>query len=228
MPSSLTYTLPKRFQDLTGLVFSRLTVIEEAPRATNNERRWRCKCACGTEVIVRHGGLKSGKTQSCGCFHLERCAEARRTHGFASRKTKRNPLYGIWVHIRDRCGNRKCKQYKWYGGRRIAVCERWMKFENFYTDMAKGYRKGLFLERIDNDGDYCPENCRWATNNEQSVNKTTTRYISFNGRTHALAVWARMMDVGTSVLWTRIRRQGVERALLPAVNGVVLFSAHCL
>lgn len=136
-------------------------------------------------------------------------------HGFARRGGKIIPEYRAWCHMRDRCNRPKCQGYKNWGGRGILVCDRWNSFANFLADM--GFKPGLkyTLERIDNDGNYEPENCRWATYSEQHRNKRTTRILSFGGTALPLKDWASKLGINESTLSKRINHYGwsIERAL---------------
>ena len=161
--------MDRSFQDLTGERFGRLIAIKRlGEEYRENRGRWICICDCGNPTSTKTHSLTSGATKSCGCLGDEVRADNRnkhRTHGL--RKT---PEYNIWNLMRNRCLNPNATSYKHYGGRGISLCERWLKFENFYADM--GPRPlGLTLDRINVDGDYEPGNCRWATWIEQCRNK---------------------------------------------------------
>ena len=145
--------------DLTGKRFGLLTVIERTPDSPKNPK-WLCVCDCGKESVVWGGNLRRGLTKSCGC------AQALPRHGMA-----RTAIYKAWHGMLQRCDNPSHGAYKHYGGRGISVCHRWRDFSNFIEDM--GVRPdGLELDRIDNDGNYCKENCRWVTH---KVNCQNTR-----------------------------------------------------
>ncbi len=146
-----------------GAQFNRWTVLHEAV-GTKKHRRFKCRCVCGTVRVVHLQSLRHGHAKSCGCLRVETNAK----HGMW-----KSPEYGIWALMKYRCSPKRTKQKTWYryGGRGIRVCRRWMKFENFFKDVGRRPSAQHFLERIDNDGHYEPRNVRWATRQEQGVNK---------------------------------------------------------
>jgi hypothetical protein len=153
--------------DLSGQKFSRLTALERALDAKGT--RWICRCDCGNLVVVRGIYLRTGNTRSCGCLAKEQArnlCRSRATHG------KRNsPEYGVWHAMRQRCGDPNNKRFADYGGRGIRVCARWREFANFYSDMGPRPSDVYSIDRINNDGNYEPSNCRWATAKEQRANQ---------------------------------------------------------
>lgn len=153
--------------DLTGQKFGRLTVLERAENK-NGYVRWKCRCDCGNEKIVMSYQLRKGGTQSCGCLQKERTAEAHKTHGLYHSR-----LHRTWTGMKARCFNPNLKAFPYYGGRGITVCEEWKNnFQAFYDwAMSNGYEENLTLDRIDNNDNYCPENCRWVTMAKQNANK---------------------------------------------------------
>lgn len=147
--------------DLTGLKTGRLTVIKYFGKDKYSHRLWECLCECGNTTIVCAGDLK-GHKQSCGCLDRDR----KTTHGM-----HKSRIYQIWTDMKSRIDNETHKHYSYYGGRGITYCERWKTFEGFYEDMCEGYLDNLTLDRIDSDGNYCKENCRWATHTTQQHNQ---------------------------------------------------------
>lgn len=189
--------------DRTGQRFGRLVAIELAGKSSLCHALWLCKCDCGNEKVVLNDSLQSGRTLSCGCYSVDINRELKTTHGLSH-----TVEHSIWQSMIDRCYNKNANKYKNYGKRGISVCERWLEdFENFYEDM--GVRPdGLTLDRIDVNGNYCKENCRWATNDIQKDNRQNTIRITHNGETLTLSQWARKLGVRRELLYHRIVLNG--------------------
>lgn len=154
-------------RDLTGSTFGYLTAIRRLEDTRASGYPWLCICACGKEATVRIESLAQGKTLSCGCKRIEACL-ARTKHGH-SRRIGKTKTYIVWRAMHQRCKQPKNNHYKYYGGRGIKICERWGSYENFLIDMGER-PDGLSIDRINNDGDYEPSNCRWATHTQQMNN----------------------------------------------------------
>lgn len=164
-----------------GERYGRLIVSDEACPSSDGCRRVQCQCDCGNSAIIALRLLRSGRTQSCGCLRAQKRQVARLVHGHAGRS--RTAEYRAWAKMLERCRNPRAKHYELYGGRGITVCERWAKsFEAFLSDIGQRPSHKHSLDRIDPNGNYEPENCRWATTTEQARNTRRTRLITVNGQ----------------------------------------------
>ncbi len=199
----------------------RLTVIAQVPREKGKPLVWKCLCQCGVEKEILDCSLRrTGNTNSCGCLHREFHSKRVRTHGHAGCSTgpsKRLPtkVYRTWRGMITRCTNDKYPCWKNYGGKGITVCERWLTFENFLADMGEPPTAAHSLDRINNDGNYEPSNCRWATPKQQARNTSRNRFITFNGQSKTMAEWAEECGIGYMALRARIDyyQWPLERAL---------------
>ena len=199
-----TITMPDRFgfQDLTGKCYGRLCVTGYAGKTCGGCTSWACDCDCGTQVVVRAASLKKGTTQSCGCYARDRRIAAKYQHGFSGTSE-----YNTWVQMRLRCSNSRHKSYQHYGGRGISVCPRCRdSFQAFVEDMGQRPSPKHELERLNNNGNYAPENCCWATAGEQHRNTRRNHYITFNGETKVLSDWADVLGISRTTLSSRIQR----------------------
>lgn len=193
--------------DLTGQRFGRLTVVECCGRSKDGQKVYLCRCDCGTEKKVRSGNLRNGNTQSCGCLSAEKTAERSRkrllVHGGCGTR-----LYSIWIDMRSRCTWNKAINWHLYGGRGIKVCDEWVNNFTAFRDwaMTNGYSDDLQLDRIDNDGNYEPDNCKWSTRSEQGNNRRTCIYITINGATKSVSEWCEKTGVTRNTAYARIRK----------------------
>lgn len=200
-----------------GDVFGRLTVIEnDKPRPGTRDRYVICRCVCGCSKSIYVSNLTSNKVNSCGCLRKELTSQAFLVHGQADK----TPEYQSWLHIRSRCLIATNKSYPDYGGRGIKICARWDSFELFFEDMGQRPSPKHSIDRIDNNGDYCPENCRWATPKTQSNNKRNNHLIEYKGTTKTIAQWAEALSISRTTLRNRIVRGGwsVEKALTTPIK----------
>lgn len=196
--------------DLTGKRFGRLVAIKKVGKADPHGTLWLCQCDCGNFIETRAGYLRAGQTTSCGCYRTElrsaimsRSAEWNTKHGHC-RRGKRSKLYNVWNTMRERCDNPNSISYPNYGAKGITVCDEWKKYENFLKfAVESGYKEGLALDRVDSDGPYCPENCRWVTQRENNRNKKNLIYLTARGETHLLVDWARMTGQPKARLYDR-------------------------
>lgn len=203
-------------KEMIGLRFGRLVVVSEAARR-GKAIYWRCACDCGAVTEVYGGTLRNGRSQSCGCLNAELAKSRRTTHG-KSRSTE----HSIWCGMRQRCNDDQHPSYPAYGGRGIQVCARWnASFENFLADMGER-PAGMQIDRINNDGNYEPGNCEWATPKEQANNRRSCLNFTLHGRTQTLMQWCEEYGIGYHVAIKRIKQLGwpFEKAITtkPAVK----------
>lgn len=194
--------ISKKFQDLTGLVFGRLTVIGFSGK-TGIQPKWYCRCECGNIVNVFSSNLKRGTSSSCGCYFDEVNKEKSIVHGLSA--GNKSPEYRSWVAMINRTSSKSNKCYQNYGGRGITVCDRWLDVRNFVEDMGLKPSDKHTIDRIDVNGNYCPENCRWATQKEQAVNKTTNRRLTYNGITKTMGEWENDLGFKVGTIKGRLR-----------------------
>jgi hypothetical protein len=196
---------PKR-HDLIGRRFGRLVVEEYVGKASNGQSLWICNCDCGAITTVRGGNLSGGQTKSCGCLARDILSTRRTTHGH-SKSGKVSKEMNCWMSMIKRCERLYDAGYVDYGGRGIKVCERWHKFENFFEDMGP-CPPGMTLERIDNNGDYCKENCKWATRVEQQNNRRSIKWVEYKGETKNLTQWSKALGINISTIRQRLYTYG--------------------
>ena len=189
--------------NMQGKVFGFLTVIGLAEGRSHGQIRWKCQCECGNIHESAGAYLRQGKVKSCGCKKAELTSKANTRHG-ASPKWHRDPEYRIWSEMRRRCRRPESNRWHTHGARGIKVCERWEKYESFIADMGKRPNTELSIERRDNDGDYCPENCYWATRKEQARNKQNTIMLTVGGVTKPLVKWAEEVGIKRATIVARI------------------------
>lgn len=197
-------------REFVGRKFGRLTVIS---KLGSNKRRtvWLCICDCGTFASADRNALNTGTKKSCGCWRHEHGKSRglqNKKHGMATSST-----YKSWRAMRTRCLNPRDEHWENYGGRGITICKRWMdSFENFLSDM--GIRPhGRTLDRININGNYEPENCRWSTPTEQSRNQRRNRVVSFNGETMCISAWGEKLGISHSAVTKRLAKWPIWRAL---------------
>lgn len=200
-----------RRHDLTGQRFGRLVAVKRGENDKNNHTTWVCKCDCGNTKIINANNLRTGKSQSCGCATKESARKRKTTHGES--KTR---LYKIWAEIKERCYSPKNTSYKYYGERGIKMCNEWFYSYGTFKEWAStnGYTDELTIDRINVNGNYEPNNCRWATYKEQANNKRNNRFIMFNNEIHTLAEWADIVNIDQDILFMRLKRGWSEEKTL--------------
>lgn len=183
--------------DLTGKKFSHLQVLyDSGERSSTGNIIWTCKCDCGAITKVKGSHLLEGSIKSCGC------EQHPQTHGMTDSR-----LYHIWCTMKARCCRESSHKYDNYGKRGIQICDDWKNdFTKFYQwAIENGYSDELSIDRIDNDGDYCPENCRWATRIQQANNTRTNRFVNIDGKSGTIAEMARLYEISPKLIYKRLR-----------------------
>lgn len=221
--------------DLTGQRFGKLLVVQQAPDHVSSSgtrtTMWECVCDCGQRITCRTYSLTSGHTRSCGCLIYEEsyrkaCSERVMRHG-DSRVGHKSRLYRVWYAMKGRCFCQTDSHYHLYGGRGITVCDEWSSSYEAFKDWAlkNGYNPeaphgDCTLDRIDVNGDYCPENCRWVTMKKQANNKQNSRLVEFDGKTQTVSEWAEESGIKPATLRQRLVESdwSIERALTQPVD----------
>ncbi len=196
------FNSPNAGYNLYGMVFGELKVIDYSGVDHRKERLWECVCSCGGSIVARSYDLRRGLTSHCGCRLGENISESLKEHG----KT-RTPIYYAWINMKTRCDNPNYELYHHYGGRGIRYCDSWKDSKKFIKwALENGYSDDLSLDRIDNDGNYEPSNCRWVTMQVQQNNRRNNRMITYNGVTDTMANWSRNLDINYNTLQTKLNR----------------------
>ncbi len=180
-----------------------------------------CRCVCGVERHIRYRHLYSKHSQSCLKCCGDKIAAKKTQHGFSKREGNRTPTYRSWSMMIQRCTNPKTTKYEDYGGRGIKVCEQWFDFTNFLADMGERPSIKYSIDRFpDNNGNYEPSNCRWATDKEQGLNRRNNKMVEFRGVTKPLTTWAEEIGISVTLLSARLGRLGwtIERAMTTPVK----------
>lgn len=190
-------------KNISGNRYGRLIAIEPVYKDKFNQMIWKCKCDCGKETFTTVNRLASGKTKSCGCLALEIRKNMHRKHGLCYTR-----INSIYRKMKQRCLCKSGKRYKDYGGRGITICNEWMGedgFLNFYNwSISHGYNDDLTIDRIDVNGNYSPDNCRWATEKQQNNNTRRNVYLTAKGITKTMAEWGEYVGISASLIRQRI------------------------
>jgi len=199
LPQQQPHPKDKRFQDITDDVYGMLTALYYAGKTKCGHSLWLFRCSCGNHHVTQpRAAIKSG---DCGCQLGARISAGVTRHGCS----EGSPAYKTWAGMIQRCTNKNQRSYKDYGGRGITVCERWLKFKNFYADMGERPSKEHSIDRIDVNGNYEPGNCRWATQAEQHANKTNNARWEFRGQVKCAFEWAAELGISIRTIRSRLR-----------------------
>lgn len=204
----------KRLKDITGQRFGMLVAIEHIGYSERGQAIWRFKCDCGNTYEAVSYPVVFGSVISCGCYNRRQTAERNTRHGFSKRGEKEK-LYQVWNAMKSRCGNPNNSHYYRYGGRGIKVCAEWSDYAPFRKwAYENGYDEGLTIDRINNDGDYCPENCRFITMDEQMRNTSRNVFVEYKGERMTISELSRKCGVKYGTLYRRLKSgYSVEEAV---------------
>lgn len=201
-------------KDLSGQKFGKLNVLKfNNINRKNRHAVWLCICDCGSEILVESSRLTSGNTKSCGCLKAELNKSRALKHGHYNER-----LYKIWFDMKRRCYNKERKAYKYYGAKGITVCKEWLNNYNSFHDWAlsHGYNNNLTLERIDFNGNYCPENCKWISQKEQTQNSSHNHFIKFNNKTLTITQWSKEIGIAPKTIRERLNKGWATNKVLSA------------
>jgi hypothetical protein len=189
-----------------GNRYGRLLVLKKVPNPVSTAAYWECQCECGALAYVTGNALRSGRTQSCGCYKVD----YNTTHGMTD-----TPEFKVWKSARGRCTDKNNPSYGRYGARGITVDPSWDSFEQFYADMGPRPFPVATIERIDNDGPYCKANCRWATKKEQARNRRNNRPMTIDGVTKPISAWCEEYGLARDTVGYRLNKLGwdIKRAV---------------
>ena len=207
----------RKGHDLKGREINGLKIIERNGSSESGDAMWDYRCHCGEIKTAAASSLKNGGTRSCGCMKNRFISKANSTHGRSL-----TALYSIWKTMRYRCQNPNNPKYERYGKRGIKVCDEWQDYPTFLKwSIKNGYEEGLTIDRIDNDGNYEPDNCRWVNNYIQQKNRSNNKWISFSGYNYILSDWSRMTGLNHKTISHRLNNGwSVEKALTKRTKGV--------
>lgn len=190
-----------KFLEVQGCKSVYLTALRVSHKNKYGEYMWECLCKCGKKTYVKGSDIKWKRIKSCGCYRNEVTSKRTKKHGMSQ-----SDIYNIWCHIKARCYRKSCISYKNYGGRGIKMCNRWKRFDNFYDDMNKTYKKGLTIERVDVNKGYNINNCIWIPFEEQSKNTRRTVYLTCRGKKLSAIEWSKISGTKVSIILARKKR----------------------
>ena len=202
--------------NIKGERFGRLVAVEFVRKTAARKSCWSCRCDCGKTAYVPVTDLTSGKTKSCGCLKKEVVSKRFIKHGDTGSR-----LYGIWQGMKGRCYNKKRETYKYYGGKGVAVCDEWLNDYDSFKEwsLKNGYSEELTIDRIDYNGNYEPENCRWVTKEAQAANTSKNYRITINNSTRHLSEWCKIFCVRYDIVYGRLRSGWSEVEALTTPEG---------
>lgn len=187
--------------EIGGQRFGQLLCLEPGPHSLSGALLWRCRCDCGQEHLASAADLTSGKVKSCGC------RQGQRSHGLSRAQGHKTHLYRVWIAMKRRCDSPREKCYPSYGGRGIRICEEWAEYPAFHEwAISHGYQQGLTIDRINNDGNYEPENCRWVSMGEQVNNRRNNKFLTYQGETKTFGQWQAATGIDRRTIQSRIER----------------------
>lgn len=208
------YDMKLRKFEPAGKRYGLLTIVEFSHVNKDGKSMYVCDCDCGNRCVKNGKTLKSGAVKSCGCYKTTVTKLRSTKHGYCVDR-KKPAEYFIWRAMKDRCSNPKNKAYHNYGGRGIKVCDRWLNsFPNFIADMGMKPFYGASIERIDNNGNYCPENCKWIHLSKQGLNQRRNKRYLFDGKMLTISEISSICGVKSSALYQRIHRGWSDARML--------------